>query len=260
MRIPLGNPSTSADDEGDLGSGMTEHFNQAVNTESVDLATNKIADPGLRDAHQLGRGSLSQASCFDKPSQLNHQVGANPKVLGLFSAESKILEDIARGFSNSSSHLSLLLAASAQGPDLSQPVSRERQINFAGLPTPFFKSVQDVHRLFEFRQIDDSMLGSSVNPNLKHANSDRRQRLMVTRHQAGLNPSQLITRSTAGIRRKGSNDLKRRCDPNERFVSHGVEYTRIYIFCQGLPNKRIQPTISAVMPAAGHPACQPRRS
>jgi hypothetical protein len=250
MRIPLGNPSTSADDEGDLGSGMAEHFNQAINAEPVDLATNKIADSGLRDAHQLGRGSLSQAPCFDKPGQLNHQVGANPKVLGFFNAESKISEDIARGFSNSNGHLSLLLVASAQGPDLSQPVSRERQISFAGLPTPFFKSVQDVYRFFEFRHIDDSMLGSSVNPNLEDANSDRRQRLVITRHQAGLDPPKLITRSTASIRRKRANGLKRRCDPNERFVSHGVEYTRLYIFCQGLPNKRMKLAAWPVTPLA----------
>jgi hypothetical protein len=50
-----------------------------------------------------------------------------------------------------------------------------------------------------------------------------------------------------------------------RFGAEDVRGKRvevIWIFSKGqwLPNKRIQLTTSAVMPAAGHPACQPRRS
>jgi hypothetical protein len=195
----LGNPPSTRDDKRNLGSGMTKHFHQAINAKSIDLAAYKVADSGLGHTQEFGRSGLGQAPGFDEPGQLNHQVGADPKIFRLLRAETQISEDVARGFSNSSGHVLSLLASSAKGLDLSESISNERHIRSTGLPGLFVESVQNVYRFFEFRQIHDSMLRPGVDTNFLHTRADRRQRLVITRHQAALDPAQLVPRGAAGI-------------------------------------------------------------
>jgi hypothetical protein len=229
IRETLGNPASARDDKGDAGSGMTKHFDQAINAESVDLAANQITDPWLRHTQEFGSSRLRQTAGFNQFRQLNHQVGANPQVLRLFCAESQVSEDVASGSSSSNGHGSSLLHASAQDLDLPESLSSQRQIRSTGLPAPLFESVQDVYRIFEFGQIDNSVFRPSVDSNLNRSYADRRQRLVITRHQAALDPPQLIPRSPAGIRRKRTNRFQGGADPDQRFVSHGANIQK-YVY------------------------------
>ena len=67
---------------------MAEHGDQRVDTESIDLASNKVTDPGLRDAKELRGLCLGQATGVDQLAQANHQIGPDLEVRGLFSRKS----------------------------------------------------------------------------------------------------------------------------------------------------------------------------
>jgi hypothetical protein len=64
---------------------MTEHGDQCVDTEAIDLASDKIADSGLRYTEEGGGLRLCQATRLDQPAQANHQIRPNFEIRGLFS-------------------------------------------------------------------------------------------------------------------------------------------------------------------------------
>ncbi len=233
MRKSLGNPTTSSDDDRNLGSGMTKHFHQTIDAESVDLAADEVADSGLGDTQEFGGSGLCETSGFDQLGQLNHQVGADPEVFRLLHAEGQISEDVASRLSNSNGHVLSLLTSSPEGLDLPETISNERHISSTGFPGPFFESVQDVHRLFERGYIYDSMLHPGVDTDFDHARADRWEGLVIARHQAALDPAQLIPRSAAGIRRKRTDRSQRGADPNERLVNHGASIQELVYSVKG---------------------------
>ena len=59
---------------------MTEHGDQRVNAESVDLASDEVADSGLRDTKEVRGLRLGQTAGLNQPAQPNHQVGPNFEV------------------------------------------------------------------------------------------------------------------------------------------------------------------------------------
>jgi hypothetical protein len=71
---------------------MTEHLNQAIDAEAVDLPSHEIADPGLRHSEKLGGGDLRKSLRLDQFGQLNHQIGSNFQVFRLVFAEPEIAE------------------------------------------------------------------------------------------------------------------------------------------------------------------------
>jgi len=212
---------------------MTKHFHQGINAESVDLAPHKVADSRLGHTQEFGSSGLCQTPGFDQLGQLNHQVSADPKVFRLFDTETQISENVTGGFSNSNGHVLSLLASSPEGLDLPESISNERQINSTGLPGLFLESVQNVYRVFELGQIDDSMLRPSMDTDFQHTRPDRRQGLVIARHQAALDPPQLIPRGAAGISRKRADRSQRGADPDNRFVSHGVNIQELVYSVKG---------------------------
>jgi hypothetical protein len=212
---------------------MTKHFHQGINAESVDLAAYKVADSGLGHTQEFGSSGLCQTPGLDQLGQLNHQVGADPKVFRLLHTETQISEDVASGLSNSNGHVLSLLASSPEILNLPESIPNERHINLTGFPGLFLESVQGVYRLIEFGQIDDSMLRPGVDTNLQHTRPDRRQGLVIARHQAALDPPQLIPRGAAGIRRKRADGSQRGADSDNRFVSHGANIQALVYSVKG---------------------------
>lgn len=94
---------------GDRRACMTEHLDQAVDTEAIDLPSHEIADPRLRHPETLGCCRLCEALGLNQLGQLNHQVGSNLEVLRLVFAEAEIPEDIAARASSSHGHLKYLI-------------------------------------------------------------------------------------------------------------------------------------------------------
>ena len=61
-----------------------QHVNEAIRAEEVDASAQQIADARLRDPKGLGCLGLRQPLRRDHLLQLNHQIGANEQMLGLF--------------------------------------------------------------------------------------------------------------------------------------------------------------------------------
>lgn len=71
-----------------------QHVNEAIRAEEVDASAQQIADARLRDPKGLGCLGLRQTLRRDRLLQLNHQIGANEQVLGLFGGEPQIAKHI----------------------------------------------------------------------------------------------------------------------------------------------------------------------
>src|SRR5690348_4066483 len=81
-------------DKADSALGASQHVDETVNTEKLDLAADKVADSGLRDAEQPCCLHLRQPSLLDQLMSTHHQHCANPQVCPLLGIETNILEDI----------------------------------------------------------------------------------------------------------------------------------------------------------------------
>src|SRR3990170_8835444 len=125
---------------------MTEHFDQAVNAETVDLAAHEIADSRLGHAQPLRCGSLGQTAGLDSLRQLNHEVGPGSKILGLFGREAEIPIHITRRAAGSGSHL-VLLCSSAEACDLREPLLRQIDVRLSSPAGSLFEGMEDVDRL-----------------------------------------------------------------------------------------------------------------
>ena len=71
----------------------SEHVDQGIGAEQVDVAAKEVAYAGLRDAEN-GR-SLFERPTVERLLHANHQIRTNQKVLGFLSREPQIAEDIA---------------------------------------------------------------------------------------------------------------------------------------------------------------------
>jgi hypothetical protein len=69
-----------------------------------DLASDKIADSGLRHAKELGCLRLGQASGINQLAEANHQIRTHLEIRCLLSREAEILEDIAARTSDLCGH------------------------------------------------------------------------------------------------------------------------------------------------------------
>jgi hypothetical protein len=72
FRRRLCNLAALSDDNGNASACMTEHLNQAIDAEAIDLPSHEIADPWLSHSEELRRGDLCEPLGLDQPSQLNH--------------------------------------------------------------------------------------------------------------------------------------------------------------------------------------------
>ena len=61
---------------------MTEHSDQRIDAESVNLASDEIADSGLGDGKEFRGLRLGQTAGLDQPAQPNHQVRPDLEVCG----------------------------------------------------------------------------------------------------------------------------------------------------------------------------------
>ena len=83
---------------------MTEHSNQGINTEAVDLSSDKVADPWLSHFTQVSRLRLRKAPSLNQPAEPNHQICPNLEILSFFLRESEVAEYIASGAPNFNGH------------------------------------------------------------------------------------------------------------------------------------------------------------
>jgi hypothetical protein len=93
---------------------VAEHLDQRIDAEAVDLAAGEVADPRLRYTEEIRGCGLGEPSLLQKSGQLNHEIGANPKILGLFALEAEVLKHVSAGLPNTPSHLALLPSASLE--------------------------------------------------------------------------------------------------------------------------------------------------
>ena len=74
---------------------MPKHGNQSIDTKSVDLASNEIADPRLGYSKEICRLRLGEAASLDQLAEPNHQVGPDLEMLRLLARESQVAEYVA---------------------------------------------------------------------------------------------------------------------------------------------------------------------
>ena len=80
----LGNFRFATDDDLNWDTGMAQHGDQGIDTEAVDLASDKVADPWLSHFKQACGLSLREPPSLNQLADPNHQVRANLEVLRFF--------------------------------------------------------------------------------------------------------------------------------------------------------------------------------
>src|SRR5207302_1093796 len=70
-----------ADDHVQVEAGGTEHVDEGVDAEEVDLASDEVGDPGLRDAESASGLGLGQALLVDVGGEFGHEGGPDLEVL-----------------------------------------------------------------------------------------------------------------------------------------------------------------------------------
>lgn len=94
MRRESGHSSSTRGCDFDDETCASQHRDQRVHAESLDLSMDEIAYAGLRDAEQRGSGCLCQTSILDDFSETDHKVSAYSQVLCLLLRETQVLEYI----------------------------------------------------------------------------------------------------------------------------------------------------------------------
>jgi hypothetical protein len=89
-------------------SSVGEHIDQRIDAEQVDLATNEIADPGLRNSKEVCGRTLRQFARLDKTPDFHHQLRAKAQTLSFLRSETNIPEHIPGRLLYLHSHISLL--------------------------------------------------------------------------------------------------------------------------------------------------------
>jgi hypothetical protein len=73
---------------------MAEHGNKGIDTETIDLASNEVADPGLGHAEQSGGLRLREPTTVNQFTEPNHEIRPDLEILGFRFGESEIAEDV----------------------------------------------------------------------------------------------------------------------------------------------------------------------
>jgi hypothetical protein len=79
-----GNFRTSTDDDLNSDTRVAKHGDQSIDTESVDLSSDKVADSGLGHTKQTCGLRLGESPSLNQLTDPNHQVGPDLEILGLF--------------------------------------------------------------------------------------------------------------------------------------------------------------------------------
>ncbi|HET9358352.1 MAG TPA: hypothetical protein VFO58_01295 [Vicinamibacterales bacterium] len=80
LKLTSGNFRRTTNDDLNPDAGVTEHGNQCVDAESIDLAPNEVADSRLRHAEDVRGLRLGQAAGFNHLAQANHQIGPDLEI------------------------------------------------------------------------------------------------------------------------------------------------------------------------------------
>ena len=82
MNANLGDFRSATDDDLNTNTGVAQHGDQGIDTESINLAPDQIADSRLRDAEQGCRLRLCEPPTLDQLAEPNHQLGSDLEVFG----------------------------------------------------------------------------------------------------------------------------------------------------------------------------------
>src|SRR3990172_8901955 len=91
----LGNMPASLEDKANLNTSLRQHLHQHVNAEQVDPAPDEIADARLRHAEQLRGCGLRQPPSLDQLAYVDHELRAQPQILGFLGVEPEVPEHVA---------------------------------------------------------------------------------------------------------------------------------------------------------------------
>src|SRR5260370_7610336 len=91
-----GNSSLSFHHERHTHASMSEHVDQCVNAEQVDLATYQVANARLRDTEECGRSSLREPPCLNLLANLDHASRPQLQILPLLPSNPPISQHLPR--------------------------------------------------------------------------------------------------------------------------------------------------------------------
>ena len=100
----LGNFRFPTTDDLNWNAGMTQHGNQGIDTETIDLASDKVADPWLSHFKEACGLSLREPPRFNQLAEPNHQVCPNLEILGFLLRKPEVAKYIAGRSSNFDRH------------------------------------------------------------------------------------------------------------------------------------------------------------
>jgi hypothetical protein len=100
------------------------------------------------------------------------------------------------------------------GQQVSKPIASEFKVVLGGPSCLLSKRVQHIDAFGERGHVEHAMFAFDVNPNLANTRTDRGHRLPVVRLKALLNAAKLESRSLSGLRRKRTEFLERRSEPD----------------------------------------------
>src|SRR5262249_44818679 len=211
--------------EPDSYPGAGQHIDQRVDAEEIDLPAYEIADPRLRHPQHLRRRCLRELPARDQAADLNHKVCPEPQAFSLLRREAKILEHVAARAAHPHRHrFPLALPGRTLCRRARATLSRDRARSMcpAGL---LLEGVEHIDAVFEFCDVDHSMLESRVNTDLPDAWTDSGHGLPVRWIQTTLDPVEFVTGSLSSILREASHVLSRGSHPQHHLHDRAM-YTR----------------------------------
>jgi len=102
--LTLGNFRSTADDDLNADTGVAKHGDQGIDTEAVDLSSDKVADPWLGHSKQACSLSLGEPPSLNHLAEPDHQICPDLEILSLLLGESDVAEYVAGGTSNVDCH------------------------------------------------------------------------------------------------------------------------------------------------------------
>lgn len=191
---------------------MTEHLNQAVDAEPVDLTAHKIAYSWLRHFEKCGRRGLGEAALLDQLRKLDHQVRPELQIQSLFGLKAEVGENVPARFLDGGSH-SALLVGSSELLEVSETATSEIEVGLSSSLGLLFERVEDVDRFGELRDVEDSMFKLPPDSNLSDAASYCGHGLPVRWHQPLLDSAELVACGATSLSGKGSDVSQRGAEP-----------------------------------------------
>jgi hypothetical protein len=91
-----GNFRSATDDDLNSDTGAAKHGDQGIDTESVDLSPDKVADSWLGHSKQSCSSSLGEAPTLNQLAEPDHQIRPDLEILSLFPSETEVAEYVTR--------------------------------------------------------------------------------------------------------------------------------------------------------------------